>query len=376
MNIALWGTGNFGKYVQQQLKKNKNYSIKYFVDSNELLWGQKINGIEVISPEKLQNIFIEELEFVLITFINGITIYEKLFAMKIGKFGIVHNRVFDLQLDLEKELYLDKNIFWYDSFDLSRPLMRTLETNIVDDCNLNCRGCSHFSNLFKHGEKVPFDTFCSDLRQVKKHVDIYQFNMLGGEALLDRRITDYINFVRKILPNSKIQLISNGLLIPKQTPDFFECCKENNIRVIVSAYKPTLLLKDKIIGILEKNQVEYSIRVNREEFGKNIDLAGMADKCEAVKKCRESRCQFLRYGKIYKCPFEALGNRFFEYYNLDIRFHGGFDIYDENLNWNVLVDDLAHKPVEACRFCGEEEKIEWCVTNSPALEDWVVRNES
>lgn len=375
MNCAIWGTGNVGKYVYQQLKSNETYSVKYFVDSNSALWGEVIEGIEIISPEQLQNVYSQQLEFVLIAFVNGISVYENLVDMKIKRFGIVHDRVFDEQVVMGADLCRDSNIFWYDDQKNAKPLLRTLETNIVDYCNLNCRGCSHFSNLFETGEKVPYGIFRKDLKQIAQHLHVFQFNMLGGEALLDEQITEYIKFARTTLPDSKIQLITNGLLIPKQTEDFFTCCRENHIRIVVSEYKPTVLLKDKIVEILQENQISFFLRSNRDDFGKNIDLTGRADKDEAIKRCRESKCQFFRNGKLYKCPFEALGNKLFEHYHLDIRFHGGVNIYDEHLDWAKLAKMLSDYPVDACRYCGEEEKIRWNITHAPALEDWIVRME-
>lgn len=373
MNIAVWGTGNVGKYVYGQIKNNRNYLIRCFVDSNSQLWGTRIDGIEVVSPERLQSIFSAELEFVLIAFKKGISIYKELMNMKISKFGIIRDRVFEANLGLSDDLMQEKNIIWNDEICRHEPLVKSLETNIVDGCNLNCRGCSHFSNLFDRKDKVPFDIFCKDLRQIAEHIWIYRLNLLGGEALLDEHIIDYINYSRQILPDSEIYLISNGLLIPKQSPEFFECCRKNDILISVSGYKPTLILEDKIRRALEENKIIYSFRCHKEEFGKNIDLTGTADKYEAVRMCRESTCHFIRYGKIYKCPFEALGNRFFEHFNQNIRLDGGYDIYDTNLDWNMVVNNLTYEPVEACRYCGKEEKIEWDVANSPVLEDWVVK---
>lgn len=203
---------------------------------------------------------------------------------------------------------------------------------------------------------------------------IYQLNLLGGEALLEEKICDYIQYARNMLPDSEIQLISNGLLIPKQPDAFFECCRENNIFISISGYQPTLFMKEKIIDIFDKNHVIFSFRDEVAEFGKNIDLTGTADKAEAVKRCRESKCHFLRHGRIYKCPFEALANRCFEHYGLDIKIYGGKDIYDENLNWKKMTEDLFSHPVDACRYCGKEEKIRWSVSDQPELEDWVVKN--
>lgn len=372
MDIAIWGTGNVGKYIYEQLKNNKSYKIKYFVDSDVLLTGKRINGIEILPPEQLQNLFSDGVELVLIAFTDGFSIYDRLLAMKISRFGIVRNRVFELRLQLMQDLFRDPNIFWNGTAYSDKPLLQSLETNIVDDCNLNCKGCSHFSNLFERGASVPFDIYCKDLKQIADNVYINQFNMLGGEAILSDRILEYIEYTRKLLPYTYIELISNGLLIPRQTEEFFLCCARNDITISISGYKPTLLLKSKIRDILEKYHIAYIFREDVKEFGKNIDLSGTADRQEAVKRCRENKCHFFRYGKIYKCPFEALGNVFFEHFGLDVRLDGGTDIYEEDLNWETLIDKLKYEPVEACRYCGTEEKIEWEVSNQPTAEDWII----
>lgn len=372
MDIAIWGTGNVGKYIYEQLENNKNYRVRYFVDSNALLTGKRINGIEILSPEQLQKRFTDELEFVLIAFIDGISIYERLLDMKLSRFGIVRNRVFELKLHLMLDLFQDPNIFWNGTAYSDKPLLRNLETNIVDNCNLNCKGCSHFSNLFNHDACVPFDVYCRDLKQIADNVYIYQFNMLGGEAILNDRILEYIDYTRKLLPYTYIELVSNGLLIPRQPEEFFQCCALNDITISISGYKPTLLLQDKIRDILERYHIAYIFREDVKEFGKNIDLSGTADKEEAVQRCRENKCHFFRYGKIYKCPFEALGNVFFEHFGLDVRLNGGIDIYEKGLNWDTLTERLQHEPVEACRYCGPEEKIEWEVANQPEVDDWLI----
>ncbi|MCM1231291.1 MAG: hypothetical protein NC489_14315 [Ruminococcus flavefaciens] len=372
MNIAIWGTGNVGKYIYQQIKDNESYTVCCFVDNNDALWGKTIEGITIISSKQLREDCSKDISFLLVAFLNGISIYEELLDMGLSKFGIIRNRVFEAKLKLEGDLFQDKNIFWSDASYVNGPLLKSLETNIVDYCNLNCKGCSHFSNLFRFEEKVPYDIFCKDLKQITTQVYIYQFNMLGGEVLLADNVIDYIKFARKMLPHSEIQLVSNGLLIPSQTTEFFRCCRENDIFLSITGYKPTLAFKDKIIEKLKDNRIVYSFREEVEEFGKNINLTGMSDKNESMKKCRESKCHFLRYGKIYKCPFEALGNRLFEHYNLNIQIQGGQDIYNPKLDWNKFIKILSDQPVEACRYCGEEQKTKWDVSIKPMLEDWVV----
>lgn len=370
MNIFIWGTGNFGHYIWEQIKCREDIKVKYFLDSNKEKWGTKIDNIAIISPDMIRKFYCEN-DVILMAFTNSIRIFEW-FENQIFKVGFVRNRVFESKMKLGHNLLEDRNILWNDDAILEKPMLQSLETNIVDGCNLNCRGCSHFSNLFRKDEKVDFETFCNDLTQIANHVYIYRFNMLGGEALLNDRIVEYIDFAANLMPYTDIELISNGLLIPNQSEAFFECCKKNDIVIGISGYKPTLRMKDKIVQVLEEHGVNYIFRQQVDDFGKNIDLSGNNIAEETVKRCRENRCHFMRRGKIYKCPFEALGNKLFSYFDIDIQIDGGIDIYDDGLEWKQAVKILHDNPVEACRYCGKEERIEWKIANVPMLEDWIV----
>ena len=342
--VAIWGAGNFGKYVYEQLKQRADIKVTCFVDKKEENWGKCIDGVEVISPQTMvEN---KPAELVLVAFLNCIKHYEEFAEYKGIKFGFVKNPVFQKQLSLEKELLQDGNIFWTE--DCAQPLLMMLETNVVDWCNLNCKGCSHFSNLYHKGDMVPYDSFCRDLAQMAQHVNVYRLNLLGGETLLHDRLTEYMEYSRKVLPYAEIRVITNGLLLLKQNDTFFQNCKKYNIGIDISEYKPTSAIVDKIEALLQEQCIAYTVRDNKGDFGKNIDLTGQTDKLWAMQHCRESECHFFRNGKLYKCPFEVLGNKFFEHYNLDIRLEGGVDIFDPNLDWAEAMCAINYKPVDAC----------------------------
>ncbi len=368
--IAIWGAGEFGQYIYNQVKNQSNYLITYFIDRNSDLVGKKIDGIEVIHPEQMKSAIELNIDWVLTAFKNGLSIYNELNEFGNIKFGIIKDTVFTQQLELKKDLMKETNIFWIESND--KPLLKQLETNIVDYCNLNCKGCSHFSNLYKAGEMVPFEIFCRDLEQIAQNVNLLCFYMLGGEALLNERLAEYIEFSRRVLPYTEIWIVTNGILIPNQKKDFFSCCKENRVGIDITKYKPTAHMLERIIEVLEENRMYYRVRESVVDFGKNIDLNGCANKNEAMKYCRESACHFFRYGKIYKCPFGVLGNKFFEHYNLGIELKEGTDIYDEKLDWEKLVYELDNEPIDACKYCGQEVRFEWEVSNKPVLEEWVI----
>jgi len=286
--------------------------------------------------------------------------------------GVVHPRVYTKHLDLGKNIFRDNNIIWNRDDKFNRPWLETLETNVVDFCNLNCKGCSHFSNIFPRNYKIPYESFERDVKQIAGNVFIEQFNLLGGEVFLCDNLADYIECIAGNMPETKIELISNGLLIPQVKEDLWNIIQKYDVAVSISGYAPSLKMRDKIAKILEEKGIHYNFRPNVESFGKNIDLSGKNNPWVSQTKCRESKCQFLRNGKIYKCPFSALGNYYFDHYSINIHFEEGFDIYDANADWKAFTKNVRKHPIEQCRYCGEEKRFAWGISNKPKKEEWLI----
>ncbi|MBR3622522.1 MAG: glycosyltransferase, partial [Selenomonadaceae bacterium] len=90
-----------------------------------------------------------------------------------------------------------------------------VEMHLSDRCNLNCRGCTHFSPLF-HEMGFDKETALTDVRTLARNVShIMDFYFLGGEPFLNKDIASYIRAVRSILPQTRLTVVTNGLLIPK-----------------------------------------------------------------------------------------------------------------------------------------------------------------
>lgn len=375
MNIAIWGAGKFGQYVFSQLKVYDGIKISCFIDNNveESTNAENIvEGISVVSPAVYTQKYAINTELVLVAFSGGFTIVEQLRGLGIKRFGFVSKRVYTYRLSL-CNLEQNDNIIYNDDKILEKACMDTLETNVVDYCNMNCKGCSHFSNLFSKGDEIPFETFERDIKQLSKKIFVSQFNLLGGEVLLSSKLPDYISCLKKHMPRTKVELVSNGVLFPHQKREVLECMRDNDVTVSITEYPPTTMVLLQIKEILEKYKILYTIRPLVETFGKNIDISGKNDLYTAMMNCRESKCQFLREGKLYKCPFSALGNKFFENYKIPVSLCEGIDIYDDALEWKEEIRKLCSKPIDACRYCGEEERFSWERSNTPVKEEWMIQ---
>ena len=100
---------------------------------------------------------------------------------------------------------------YFDRIDLEKPFLNYLEINIVDQCNLNCKGCAHFSNICDNNF-VLLDKYKHDLEMIAEKFCLYNFRLLGGEPLLHPQLSELVDTTRKILPNSRIIIVTNGLL--------------------------------------------------------------------------------------------------------------------------------------------------------------------
>ena len=57
--VIVWGAGRWGQFIHAFLDQNGIRTILAFADNNAALWGQKIQGLPVISPQEAMNHFHE-----------------------------------------------------------------------------------------------------------------------------------------------------------------------------------------------------------------------------------------------------------------------------------------------------------------------------
>ena len=256
--------------------------------------------------------------------------------------------------------------------DTDKVYIPYLETNLIDGCNLNCKGCSHFSALFKRDEIYPLETFRRDVRRLSQVCDIRLFRLLGGEPLLLKNLDRYIKTAREYLPKTDLRIVTNGLLIPSVSRKILDSIRENHCILDISAYAPTLKIADKIKAILSLNKIRFYLPNQViDKFDTHLTLHSGNNPEKARTICGDTICRFLRDGKIYRCPIDALSYRFAEKFGIkNYPKATGIDIYAPNFS-SLL--QMLDGNVELCYWCSERptRKISWEPTNNPKLEDWL-----
>lgn len=249
-----------------------------------------------------------------------------------------------------------------------------LETHIINKCNLNCKGCSHFSNIVDEEDSVvDINVFERDFWRLSELFDhIFTIRLMGGEPFLNPDMGKYIEIVRKYFPKTDLRILTNGLLIPNAEDCVLQDIANHNVSLDISCYPVTDRIRDKIEGRLNA----YGIKSNFSElvidFHKRLNVQGDHDINEMYGSCPSKVCTFVSDGKLAICPAPFM-SRF-----LNKRFNTGIDVNDDLLDLykpDLTPEDIIEylkKPMKSCGFCSAPEDFKWECGKVPELEDWLV----
>lgn len=132
-------------------------------------------------------------------------------------------------------MFFDK--FFNKGAKINTVEMYNIEVNIVDHCNLNCYGCTHFSTIAPKNF-IDINSFINDLKELSSKINLQRFRILGGEPLLHPDIILFVKESRKFLKNTTICLVTNGMLLPKMSEEFWKTLRENEVQLDITKYPP------------------------------------------------------------------------------------------------------------------------------------------
>lgn len=251
------------------------------------------------------------------------------------------------------------------------------EVHLVDHCNLNCQMCDHFSPLAEKYFLCPEEYECDirRLSQIFNHQAKY-IRLLGGEPLLHPQIVRFIQISRLYFPDTNLELYTNGLLLPKQTPDFWNACREFSTVIAVTKY-PIDFDYTQVESLAQNNNVKLIYIIVNDEVEKTswhlpLDLKGKQDPIGNFFKCDMGNvCIFLKHGNLYPCTVAPNAIHFNHYFNKNIHLSD-----DDCINiYHADADDILEflkNPIPFCKYCDIErrkENILWS-TSQKKISEW------
>ncbi len=259
-----------------------------------------------------------------------------------------------------------------------RPLKKLrFETDLTGHCNLNCKCCNHFSPLIDK-EFVDPDSLEKDFARLSELTGRNNENidLMGGEPLLHPEIIKIMEIARKYF-DGPINIVTNGILLPKMKEDFWQSCKKNNIRITVTSY-PIKLDRVLIKKTAKLNSVKLKMRMQMMNIHTWCrlpkDINGGQDIQDNFKLCLVANfCVFLKDGRLSTCCLPLVADRFNNFFDVKFKIEDNdfIDIYtakDKSEIYNFLC-----KPIPFCRFCKIREwnvGIEWGVSKKE-IHEWI-----
>ncbi len=353
----IYGAGVFGqKAIDLIDSQYSSFAISGFIDRNKTgeLCGRTICRIEEVDGDPIIIIAIEKFD-------TAVSIYKNL-----HKLGFVRIFWFYKEKKVIGKTFIEEQCIdcsgWAEGGAIAQ-----VEMHIMDACNLNCRGCAHFSPIFN--KDIPdFESRINDVKQLsQKFAYIHQFYILGGEPFLNPEIGKYVEYIRSILPESDLIIVTNGLLILKADDSILEKIRENDVMISISEYRPVHNVIEKIKEILERHGIEYEIRTMSHKTVFNRPLSISADS-KYEKLCISNKCVTIWNGKISRCPTLMYIDRFNEEFGQKLPNQGTLVLKDAPNGWELV--EYLQKQVPLCDYC-VKYPIDWSVCgNPPDLEDF------
>ncbi|MDR2426987.1 MAG: radical SAM protein [Endomicrobium sp.] len=264
------------------------------------------------------------------------------------------------------------------------PYLKSFLVHLVDECNLKCWGCDHFSPLAEGGY-LKIEDFEKDIKRISELTEskVNRIALMGGEPLLHPNVSDFFKMTRNYFPKTSIVLVTNGILLNHQPDKFWIECKENNIQIENTVY-PIDINIERIENTADKyhvNFIPYGCTVEKTKTSYHIplDLEGKGNCAENFAYCfHANNCIMLKKGKIYTCSIAPNIEHFNKYFNTNVPSseRDGIDIYKVNKIDEIL--DFLAKPIPFCKYCNIQKRSfnhPWKTSKKEILE-WTVNDDT
>ena len=191
-----------------------------------------------------------------------------------------------------------------------------IDVQVADHCNLGCRGCLHFAPIAEP-RFLDLDEFERDLRELARIPGLGSYltglALMGGEPLLHPRLPEVVRMARGYLPDARVMVASNGLLLRRMGDDFWGALAECGVSLVLSPY-PLKVDYPALVELARGHGVDASFAgdVTRGDRGKEaffrlaLDPDGAQDPVYAFNRCPFGGSYLLLgEGRLWPCQVAA-----------------------------------------------------------------------
>jgi len=347
--LAFWGASVFLKDFLEKYSIDDS-NIVGIIDKNAIQNNSFLKNYEIFSPDKIIEKNIDCIIFTIKNNANKIYECVEKEIINYNSIKLLPNIFKYYNVNTQNKNYQEKNI-------IPQTNLKSIAIHLVNHCNLKCWGCDHFAPLAeKYFESI--ETFEKDIKQFAKisKAELEILKLMGGEPLLHPEIIKFMEISRKYLPKTKIEIVTNAILLTSQKEEFWQACKKYNITIVITKY-PLKTNYEKAQQIANLYGVNFEFYGKTGEFLKTsyhipLKLDGNEPAEWNFKNCfHANNCIFLKKGKLYTCTVAPNIEHFNKYfgYNIPLDENDGIDIHKAK-NIKEILEFLA-KPIPFCKYC-------------------------
>lgn len=243
-----------------------------------------------------------------------------------------------------------------------QPRLSYFVLNILDHCNLRCKGCDHFACIAEE-RFVSLESIRNDVKRFSElmHGAVTRIGVMGGEPLLHPNLIEILQVTRQAFPDTLIHLVTNGLLLLRMNEKFWECCCENNI-VIVNTKYPINQKYDLMQQKAAEHNVKFEFYGNTGEVQKTsykmpMDINGRQNPVKSFWECYHGNSlPLLMEGKFYSCTVAPNVRHFNKRFGTTMEVEPGdyLDIYKIQSADEIF--EFLSKPKPFCRYCMTDKR--------------------
>lgn len=264
----------------------------------------------------------------------------------------------------------------FDVASLLTPMLQDsylsyLEFHVADHCNLNCKYCTHYSPLVEGEVFTDFETWKKDIAQLKRYInDIGVIRILGGEPLLNPQLPEFIEYTRRLFPQSIITVVTNGTLLDRVSEDLLDVMRRTLAFFHISYYPPLQNRVDEIRKFLVVQKIAFTMTPLIEGFNKTQILEKNTDE-DFFYSCFQATCTCIHQGKLAPCYAPYTTKYFNDKFGKDLPIDEGIDLYNEENTTQDMKLKLLY-PLKRCQYCIEGKVYPWeVVGKNSTMEDWI-----
>ncbi len=247
-----------------------------------------------------------------------------------------------------------------------RPFLTYIELHLFDGCNLNCKGCSHFSPLCNH---LPAPDSAGILRDIQRLTKLFSgvghLRLLGGEPLLNPELLTLLTGIRALLPKTKLTLVTNGLLVEQWGTPLSEKLRQLHIILCITGYPCNQEIGARVVESY-RAQGNLAVLTPRTDYFRLF----LRERGESgAEGCELRHCILLREGKLYRCSIAAMIFAYNQAFGCAYPEEQGVDLYGAANGREVFA--RLRQPGAMCRYCSDSGTLrKWAAGGIHTAEEW------